>query len=318
MPDDKIQLIPARVAHNRRLMDEYLDRNKAWNLFPPAEEQHESKKITGIFDGGYNPSIARYKGNLVMAYRYHHDGTASTRLAICDLDENLNVLTNRAFELNEQALSQEDPRLFFYENNLWMSYVASEWPHFPVAKVRYVRLSKPDHWRADHPIDYSFPNMEAIEKNHTPLFTPDGLGIIYRHNPKMVVYVPRRTEPVVGDSLTWAYGEIRGGTAPIPYNGKLLKFFHSSLRNDMPPQHHRYYIGALVFNPEPPFNMVAVSKKPILFGSEGGGEKNRKHFKPKVVFPAGVVADRGGFQLSVGVNDSECRVFKIREEELHL
>ena len=317
MPD-KTQLIPARVAHNRRLLDEFLERNGSPALFPQVSAQHCSIPITGIFDGGYNPSIARHNGRLVCAYRYHHDGTASTRLAICELDDKFATIDNQAINLNETALSHEDPRLFVFQDSLWMSYIASEWPHFPAAKVRYVRLSKPDHWRADSPIDYTFPEMNSIEKNHIQFPLGGGIGIIYRHNPKQVIYEPLKTKPVVSDALTWPWGEIRGGTAPMPFGEHLLKFFHSRLDNDMPPVRHRYYIGAMLMNPVSPYNMVAVSKRPILFGSEKGGDRTRKHFKPNVVFPAGAVKDGTSFLISVGVNDSTCEVVEISEKGLNL
>lgn len=319
MFEEKIQLIPARVAHNRTLLDKYLDANKCHALFPPVAQQHPSHIVSlGLFDGGYNPSILKLEGVTLMAYRYHHDGGFATRLAIAELDDKFNVIKNQALDLNDEALSHEDPRLFHWLGAVWMSYVSSDWPNFPSATVRYARLTKPDHWRAESPIDYVFPTREQIEKNHTPLPLGDGMAIIYRHNPSQIVYVPGKQEPITSEALTWPYGEIRGGTAPLIYKDNWLKFFHSSLRNDMPPVFHRYYVGAMLIEQAAPYKMVAVSKKPILFGSEAGGDTTRKHFKKNVVFPAGAFSDKGKIFLSVGVNDSQCAVVELSASDLNL
>jgi predicted GH43/DUF377 family glycosyl hydrolase len=319
MPDTvTTPLIPPRVAHNQRLLDEYLDKHKCRALFPPVSEQLKSHRIEGIFKAGYNPSIVQHRGMTVMAYRYHHDNTASTRIGLCELDKDFKPVNNMAVDLVESALSHEDPRLFEYEDELWMSYVASEWPQFAAAKVRYAKIYKPDHWRVFPPIDYTYPQMEMLEKNHTPFPTKSGMAVIYRSNPKQVIYLPQRTEPLVSEALRWPYGEMRGGTTLLPYNGKLLKFFHSSLRNDMPPVPHRYYVGAMLLNSEPPYNMVAVSKKPVLYGSEDGGDKTSPRFKPNIVFPAGVVAAGDKWLLSVGVNDSACEIVEVTEKDLNL
>jgi predicted GH43/DUF377 family glycosyl hydrolase len=123
---------------------------------------------------------------------------------------------------------------------------------------------------------------------------------------------------LVTPALRWPYGEIRGGTTPMAYHGKLLKFFHSSLRNEMPPTSWRYYVGAILMEPEPPFQMLAVSQRPILRGSEVGGDNAVSQFKKNIVFPAGCVEKDGVFHLSIGINDSQSAIAKIKPEDLHL
>jgi len=118
-------------------------------------------------------------------------------------------------------------------------------------------------------------------------------------------------------SPEWDYGDIRGGNI-IPWKGGLLRVFHSRMDNEMPPHYWRYYVGALLMESKPPFNVISITKKPILVGSEEGGSLDCFHHKPKVVFPLGLQAMDGGVLISVGVNDCESVVVKMSEGELKL
>ena len=95
---------------------------------------------------------------------------------------------------------------------------------------------------------------------------------------------------------------------------ELLWFFHSRL--DCLLFGSRYFVGAMLMDPTIPFGMIGVSRKPILYGSEGPREGF--HFKPSVVFPCGAVVDGDSFILALGVNDSSCMLARIRPENLNL
>jgi predicted GH43/DUF377 family glycosyl hydrolase len=122
----------------------------------------------------------------------------------------------------------------------------------------------------------------------------------------------------------WEYGHIRGGTTPLPYKGMLLRFFHSALDFELAPWRRRYFVGAMLMSTEFPFKPVAISKKPILYGSELDTltETERSgciHFKSMVIFPLGAIDYGGGrFCLSCGINDSHCGLFTVTEKELGL
>ncbi len=124
----------------------------------------------------------------------------------------------------------------------------------------------------------------------------------------------------------WPYGQVRGGTQPLEYEGNLLRFFHSRLDNEIrsgeAPLH---CVGAYLMKPEPPFEVVAVSKKPILYGSrklDNSLTKEQRsqciHRKQNVVFPGGAVKSDGKFLLAVGVNDSACAIVKVEPKDLQL
>jgi predicted GH43/DUF377 family glycosyl hydrolase len=90
---------------------------------------------------------------------------------------------------------------------------------------------------------------------------------------------------------------------------------------DLPPR--CYYIGACLMKPEPPFDTIAISRKPIIYGSTVDNltpeaRKQCIQWKPKVVFPGGVVERKDHWLLSVGVNDSAVAIAKITPENLNL
>lgn len=121
----------------------------------------------------------------------------------------------------------------------------------------------------------------------------------------------------------WPYGEIRGGTVPVEHEGRLLRFFHSATRQGIGTVEHRYYIGAYVMEPEPPFAVLAVSRKPILYGCEVDAMKSAERkacpfWKANVVFASGILVQDGHWLLSVGVNDSGIALAKITPDRLNL
>jgi len=116
---------------------------------------------------------------------------------------------------------------------------------------------------------------------------------------------------------TWPYGEIRGGTSPLPFYGKWLRFFHSRVWDRANKKPWRYHIGALVMEPHPPFNVLHVSRKPILSGDESG-DPMIWHYKPDVCIPYGAIEQNDGWLLSLGINDAHCAVLKLKEGDLNL
>lgn len=116
--------------------------------------------------------------------------------------------------------------------------------------------------------------------------------------------------------VTWPWGPIKGGTGWMPMGQDLMRFFHSSLDYDLPPNRRRYYLGAITSRGQ-------ISRKPIAIGSESDDvPRDRRdtclHFKPKVVFPGGAMEWNGGWLVSVGANDCECLLLKVKPEDLHL
>lgn len=319
--------IQPRILRNKLALEKYLADNKIVSQWPAVELQKDSFRIEGLPRGAYNPSIIFWRGVFVMTYRYH-ETTLKTKLGIAELDSNFKIVSNADLNFDEEeGLSLEDSRLFIWKGELWSSFVVSTWPNYPSSQVKIAKLYKPDRWRYSDKEQYWLPDRQTMEKNHLPIIYDDVFNIVYKANQPQegdyanlaqIVYSPQEKREMKTPALRWAFGEVRGGTVPVPYKGRLLSFFHSALWNEMPPVTHRYYVGAVLRKAVPPFNMIEISKRPILRGSEVGGDSGMFHFKPNVVIPYGVIEQSDGWILSVGQNDSACLMVRIKPEDLNL
>ena len=326
MPENVKQLIPPRIVRNKSALDKYLSDNGIKSLWPAVEQQLFTYTVKGLPAGSYNNSIIRFRGKLVMTYRFHEGKSLKTKLGIAELDENFTVFYSQTLDFDEEE-SVEDARLYVFKNELWVNFVVSNWPNFPASQVKIAKLYKPDHWRVCDKDLYWLPDRQTSEKNHLPLPFDDVLHIVYKqniwqdNNPAdlaQIIYSPYEKREMKTPALRWPYGEVRGGTVPLPYKDKLISFFHSRLDNFMPPTRHCYFVGAILRKADLPFQMLEISKKPIIYGSEVGGDESRFHHKKSVIFPLGAIEHQGGWLLSAGVNDSQCALIKISEKDLNL
>ena len=168
-------------------------------------------------------------------------------------------------------------------------------------------------------------NWAATEKNWVYFESDENLFCIYASYPEQIV-LHTQGNIVINEHVTkqprWPYGNVRGG-AIVPYEDKFLRIFHSSPDNELGPVKRRYVVGALLMQAKPPFEVLAISKKPIIYGSEvdmlkPADRKGIHHHKPNVVFPCGVVLHDNRIVVSIGVNDSACALVKLKFEDLNL
>jgi predicted GH43/DUF377 family glycosyl hydrolase len=317
-----------RIAHNSDLCTQFIAAHKVSARYPRVTDQVETLSIEKgkLVRFGYNPSILAHDTGLLMAYRYHDGDTLATKLALAELDLTGNVLSNRMLEVpaNGETVSVEDPKLFRFNDEVWIEWVQSTWPNFPLASVvKYGRLDGNKIVSVQQP---AVKVPKPVEKNWVPMSFALGLRFIYECEPEQIIF--EVVDGVICDELrspgpAWAYGPVRGGTPPLLHEGKLLRFFHSGLDNEFGPNRRRYFLGALLMDPQPPFTCVAASKRPIVYGSEldnlSGDERRKCHqYKRQVVFPGGAIAHDGAFLVSVGINDSACAILKIKPDQLNL
>lgn len=324
---------PPRLRHNRELAMAYIRENKVYSRYPKVTEQIETVPfdVVGFPPFAYNPSIVSFGGINWMAYRYHEQ-SLSTKIGLCSIDK-APVVQNVTMDIPD-APSAEDPKLFVWGNELFMSFVVSRWPDMAKSVVRYGRVGQGsiDYGKVLDITQPQYANVlndfSDMEKNWVFFENPGGydnhggqLHVIYRSGVTQKIYIPSLIETL--NSPRWPYGLIKGGTVPLPYDGKWLRFFHSTLDNELNPQRRRYYIGALLMEPTPPFDCIRVSRKPILYGSEVDNltkeqRKSCQQWKPQVVFPGGVIRRDNSWWLSVGVNDSACVICNVKPENLNL
>lgn len=319
--------IEPRIAHNANLTTALIAKLKVAARFPRVTEQVPALPldVTKLVKFGYNASIIEHDGCLLMSYRYHDGDTLATKLALAQVSFEGEVISNRTLEMDNGNISVEDPKLFLMDGGIWICWVQSTWPNVPISSVvRYGLLDGNKVVKVHQP---SPPQPKAIEKNWCPVVTDHGvLYFIYESEPKQVVFKvdgDNITETLAGPTPGWCYGVIRGGTPPIPYKGKLLRFFHSGLDNEWDGWRRRYFVGACLMDSQPPFGVVAISSRPILFGSEVDGVLRQDRskcpqYKGRVVFPGGAVERHGQFLLSVGINDSACAIVRLTPQMLNL
>lgn len=311
---------PPRLKHNRELAYAYIKENKVYSRYPKVTDQIETVPLdTGkLFPFGYNPSIIEFGGKMLMAYRYHPAPTPATKIAIWD------GTTNEKLDVPDSD-SAEDPKLFTWSGELFMSFIVSKWPDMAKSVVRYGRL---DHGKLVDIVQPAHGSNDWSDMEKNWVFYENTVGqyqgqlhVIYRCGITQKIYIPALVETT--ESPKWPYGLIKGGTTPLPYEGHWLRFFHSTLDNEMNPQRRRYYMGAMLMKNTTPWECVAVSKKPIIYGSEVDNltkeqRKECRHWKPQVIFPGGAIEKDGGWIVSIGVNDSACVLAKVKPENLNL
>lgn len=320
-----------RELHNENLHKKWQDNFGPITLYPPISRQLPAAIINrhALSPFGYNGSIVRWNNRLLLGYRWHNQNDYSTALAIADIDEAGNVKSNKLISIPHQGGSEEDCRLFTAGKELFMSYVDSNYPSMPAKSVmRYGKLTEDTQWALQdiqQPV-YGENHGNGMEKNWV-LFPWEGrLLCIYQTAPETILLELKgsaATEIVRFTGPRWPWGTIRGGTPPLPFKGKLLRFFHSGLDNECPPYRRRYYVGALVTEPALPFKVLSVSREPVLRGSElddlSATERSSiLHHKAKVIFPMGAIPNKDGWLLSCGVNDSHCALFSVTERDLKL
>lgn len=316
---------PPRLKHNRELSAAYIAASGIQHRYPRVSEQVETIPLERwkMKANGYNPSIVDFGSSMLMVYRYH-EGSLATKFAIAQVTDDGEVL--KTWELPIYgADSAEDPKWFMQGKLLCLSWVQSKYPSELTSIVKHGAYSETFIAKIVQPA-IGKNDWTGVEKNWVFWSQDDSLYCLYQCQPTHKVFQLEDTDPVATfetSNPVWPYGNIRGGTPPVEYEGKWLRFFHSQHANEPSLPKHRYFVGAYLMEPKPPFTVLAVSKRPVLYASEidDFSPEQRKactHFKPNVAFPGGVVVRNGYWLLGLGVNDCECVIAKIKPENLHL
>lgn len=270
---------------------------------------------------GYNPSIIEFEGRQISTYRYHPDPKFwRTQLALVDSGKTYSIQPPVGFE--EHSL--EDGRLFIFKDKLHISYVVACAPEnvFRCA-MQYGELEKTESgWRIinNYQPAYGTNDLIGLQKNWLFYSIGERLFCTYAHaaehhvlelNRDIVVNEFKSVTPIC------PFGIPRGGTQPLDYDGKWLRFFHVQENKYNDRTRAKYHIGCLVMDKEPPFKILKIRQKPILSGNEKYFS-NWKFWKWNVAIPYGAIPDGDGWLVSVGLNDSACSVVRFTKEDLNL
>lgn len=157
-------------------------------------------------------------------------------------------------------------------------------------------------------------DKKRYEKNWLPFLHDNQLHILYKANPwKIIGYGQTWSDfhGYEGKGVTWAHGEIRGGTSPVKVGDYYFTFPHSSLM--WKGRYRRYYAGAMAFDSKPPFKPRMITPEPLLMGSQNDIWAQKK---PLVIFPCGALYKNGTWLVTCGVNDMKAAWVELSHESL--
>lgn len=289
----------------------------------------------------WNCGLMWYKDRLWLAYRYHlkeHQGRCAT--AICELNPETLQPKGKSQWIRLSGPTggehHEDARLFLFRGEPYLSYTEMRGyrpgvDYTCVMKYAKLRL-RGAKWEAVDSWQPVFGRNDGRSKEKNWVFFEHDRAVhaVYASGPQHQVI---RLEGEVVTKLyespapAWHFGAVRGGTPPLRQpDGTFLTMFHSSLPTEVAPHFVRYYGGAYTFEGQPPFAPIRVSTRPLMVGSEVDGHKVDPRYtegwKPYVVFPCGLVerapGGASGWFCSLGVNDWQCVIAKMRPDQLYL
>lgn len=298
----------------------------------------QTKQIVIPGYDAFNPSIIRWKGSLLLCFRYRDPITESTdHMGFVWLDEDFNLKSPpipliRLLEPCSRLSRGQDPRLMELEGDLYIIY--NNFIDLPEGENRRMIISKVIEgefafFSMNYEIIKDFPSHIPTrqEKNWVPFIYEDTLLLSYSLNPHHVLLpLLEGTEKAITFASTkkrnqWKWGELRGGTSALRINDhQYLAFFHSvkteaTLQSNGKAIPH-YFMGAYLFNANPPFEITKISPKPIVGPNFYNGIVH-KTWKPlRVVFPGGFVFDEKFIWVVYGRQDHENWVVKFDKTKL--
>lgn len=288
----------------------------------------DSRGKTNVITNWLNCSAIEFHGKKYFAYRMESQPWCMRmKLGLCLLDDNYQPLqeTNVLLELHseltisipgrgttvfEKGFHVEDPRLFIFNDELYLSYTDG----YKMAQAKI----NPDTLQAEDSFYLDRPDPKRTEKNWTFFEHEQKLHCLYDVNTQHIfeMYREKRDRSYQTEfKHDWKYGEIKGGTSPVRYGENFITFFHSTTqlryRNRTSRQ---YFMGALIFEAKPPFKPIAISKEPFICGEVVNPNIPRLNNNIFVVFPSGLIRKENSFAVSFGFNDFQCRFAEVTDE----
>lgn len=317
--------VSPRIRHNSGLCALWIAENQVTCRYSRVIDQVPCLPLehSKLFPFAYNPSLLNVNGEYVMAYRYHDGNTLHSDLAVARLHLDGSVKSNQRINLGAGG---EDAKLFWAKDEVGISWVESSYPQKPWTSIVRMGVLVGNEIKKDLTLALPGNDGKTVQKNWVFFEHAGTLHVIYRTSPDQIIYAIGQDIVHKMPGPKWAYGEPRGGTPPIRFGDHYLRFFHSGLDNEFGPYPRRYFLGAYLMECQPPFKVVAVSSKPIVYGSEIDRLKKAQwevcpQYKRQVVFPGGAVSSHvsnDGYVVAVGVNDSSCELLLIKDDDLHL
>jgi hypothetical protein len=222
---------------------------KPGGMLPRFHVWHQPVETYNDGDDRFNPSICPHptdKFQCVLAFRRTKGRWEEARIGIGLVDaQNFQFLVPpQILDLGPASDNYEDPRIYLWEGEIWLSYAVSNWETGTTLTSQNLvplELDAEGRWQlAGPPTRFTSPFLRPQEKNW--IFFPRGrdqLFVLYSSAPEWRIHqifedeTDAHVPAVVAPGISWPFGEIRGGTpffeAP---NGRLWSFFHSGCLHD--------------------------------------------------------------------------------------
>lgn len=267
-----------------------------------------------------NPSLTQcpQTGRLILAYRY---GWESSQIAVCEVDADYQpVTTPKVLELGQldfDADSQEDPRLWWQDSELWVTYTGTRWVD-KAAKALLVSVCiaklNPQTLEA---VEAVYPHLDGrnpSEKNWGAFFHAGQMHVVYSICPHVVLRIDEAVATEVARE-PWTprwHVTMRGGASPVKVGDEWWSWFHGCYDAET----HRRYVGGLyTFDAFPPFRPRRMVPQVILSAHDDTRplESGRKDMydHPNVIYTSGAFLKDGKWIISYGTHDQWCDVIEL-------
>lgn len=266
-------------------------------------------------DAEFNPSISLFNGQHWLVYRQNWTSSNIILAKANPSWEPEKGVESCQFVnipiVSENSSGREDPRLFTFRGQQWLSYTGFSKLASNKTNVCIGRLTHDGAMDCHFPLHY--PDRAKLEKNWVFFEHNDRLYASYLCSPHVVLEVDHfncRLAYTTQWKSHYTAGHIRGGASPVLHNGEFYHFFHavqSAAGNKV------YSCGVLTFEAKPPFRVTRCSKRPLIApvpaDCEVGGPAC-------AVFPGGAVIDKGRWHVAYGYLDKECRIASFKAEDI--
>ncbi|CRX39549.1 hypothetical protein [Estrella lausannensis] len=301
----------------------------------------EVKKIeVPGYPHAFNPSIIRWKGKILLSFRYLPDlkNKFLSCIGLMFVDENFESAGDPyilPLKLSSGSFPSraEDGRLLYVGEKLMLVY--SDCKDVKVSRGGFrVYITELLHNGSQFEIgpeiclnEYPQNDPSRREKNWVPFDYNGELMLSYSITPHTVFHNNCRAGrcdfiSTSNKAVDWSWGELRGGTPGLLLDdNRYLSFFHSWI--DMPSVHSQakvsshYFMGAYTYAADPPFDLLECSPEPIVGTGFYHGESYTPYWKPVVaIFPCGFLMDSNFVWVVYGRQDHEMWVVKLDKKPL--
>lgn len=289
------------------------------------------------FPYAFNPSLIRFKGRLLLAFRTRDpaDHAHTDGMGLVWLNENFQpegkaqLLDIRLKQPILDSYAQE-PKLVAIGEGLYI--VFSNRVNGMSSTQRRVYVAELHHdgkvffISEAEPLLHFLENSNRQEKNWVPFEYEGHLLLSYSLVPHRILRPllnrSKKCEEFAESvgAVRWNWGKLRGGTPAALEGNSYLAFFHSSkdLTTVQSKGKHvnHYFMGAYTFASTPPFEITAVSPEPIVHKSFYAWP-DYPTWKPLlVVYPGGYVSDEKFIWVAYGRQDHEIWIAKLDKKGL--